>query len=181
MKLLPLLLAVVLAVLAATSAVASPLTDEQHQFLFTRFVEKFDKQYESNDFFTRYKQFKSNLNKIVSHNAQGRSYTMAVNKFADLDEIQFMRHMGFKVVPNKASRKQAPPQRPCPLLGGSNELAYVDWRTKNVLNPVKDQASCGSWYVSVSSSLRCFLILFPSHHLIIMSIDTFMSSSLSSS
>lgn len=140
MKFVLLVVAVIIAMVAA-----APLSEDQYQFLFTRFVQTYDKQYESNDFFSRYNAFRSNLNKIVAHNAQNASYTMAVNKFADLSEVEFMKLMGFR--PKISTQVQQQQSQPCALANNNLKYDYVDWRTKNVLNPIKDQQSCGSWYV----------------------------------
>jgi hypothetical protein len=144
MKFVLLVIAVIIAMVAA-----APLAEDQYQFLFSRFVQQYNKQYETNDFFTRYNTFKSNLNKIVAHNAAGESFKMAVNKFADLSEVEFMKFMGFQPkISQLQQQQQQQSQQPCGF--AKNNLSaydYVDWRTKNVLNPIKDQSSCGSWYV----------------------------------
>jgi len=44
------------------------LTESQHQYLFSRYVDAFEKTYESREFFLRYNTFKDNLKKILEHN-----------------------------------------------------------------------------------------------------------------
>ena len=146
MKFVLLVIAVIIAMVAA-----APLSEDQYQFLFSRFVQQYNKQYETNDFFSRFNTFKSNLNKIVAHNAAGESFKMAVNKFADLSEVEFMSFMGFKPVLSK-QQQQA---QPCPMFNSQAKATPVDWRTKSVLNAIKDQGSCGScWAFSTMQSLE---------------------------
>merc|ERR1719274_496522 len=63
-----------------------------------------------------------------------------MNKFADLTEAEFAAHLGLTPGsrPKRASRSVHVPA----TIGDLPDS--VDWRTKNAVNPVKNQAQCGS-------------------------------------
>ena len=70
---------------------------------------------------------------INEHNAQNGSYMLAHNKFSTWTAEEFTSIMGGRQGPQKNIVE----------LPETND-AEVDWRTKGAVNPVKDQARCGS-------------------------------------
>lgn len=61
---------------------------------FKNFISEYSKKYSSLDeFHYRYQVFKSNLDKISQHNTKQLSWTMAINKFADLTPEEFIQIM----------------------------------------------------------------------------------------
>lgn len=130
-----------LALLIATAFAAS-LTNEQYQFLFTRYIEQYNKQYHTREFFSKYATFKTNLDLIVAHNAKNLPWKMAVNQFADMSAAEFAATMtGLNV---NLGQEYAMSQLQAPTNGlRSTENAWVDWVEEKMVLPVKNQASCG--------------------------------------
>ena len=142
---------------AASAAVASAsLTETQHQFLFTRFVDTYEKQYETKDFFAKYATFKDNLATILEHNAQGdKTFTMGVTQFADMTADEFAAYSKFKPVGSTIRGKAAI------KVNSFRAPAAVDWRKEGeVVGPVQDQGQCGScWAFSAVAAVESANVL----------------------
>ncbi|XP_064629189.1 procathepsin L-like [Lineus longissimus] len=105
----------------------------------------------------RFEIFVKNLFIIDKHNELHKkgqkSYTLGVNKYADMEPEEFRKVMnGYKMDPNWSTKS-----------GGATYLSpsfvsvpdTVDWRTKGYVTPVKNQGSCGScWAFSTTGSLE---------------------------
>eukprot|EP01017_Pseudomicrothorax_dubius_P026176 TRINITY_DN28_c0_g2_i2.p1 TRINITY_DN28_c0_g2~~TRINITY_DN28_c0_g2_i2.p1 ORF type:complete len:368 (+),score=90.71 TRINITY_DN28_c0_g2_i2:127-1230(+) len=95
----------------------------------------------------RLRVFRDNVLKIKAITDEGRPYTLAINKFADLTQEEFAsRYLGYKA-PTR--------ERNFVTLNTTNIPDSIDWRQKNAVNPVKDQGMCGScWAFSTTGSVE---------------------------
>jgi cathepsin L len=134
---------VVLALLAAV-AIAHPTFEE--------FKSQYSKVYESAaDEHYRRMIYHNNVEYINQFNKEGHSYKLGVNEFADLLNVEFrQKYLSRKYDLTAALANAQPSQTNVEALPTS-----VDWRTKGVVTPVKNQGQCGScWSFSTTGSLE---------------------------
>jgi len=113
------------------------------------------KTYATNDEYTlRLTNFKASLKRIAAKNSRSNA-TFAVNKFSDLSPAEFKR---LYLMKNTIT----------PLYSNTDVLkptvdavpATFDWRSSNVVTPVKDQEQCGScWAFSVTENIESVWML----------------------
>jgi len=122
----------------------------------------FSKKYVSvEEEYKRFGIFVDNLQKIAMWNTNSNDARLRPNQFADLTNEEFVQY-----VHGKNGRCFAGTDRPKYTIGGkdksvkvnrlSEDPASVDWTTKGVVTPVKNQGDCGScWSFSTTGSLEC--------------------------
>jgi cathepsin L len=139
---------VLLALLFVSSFAA--LTNQQYQNAFIEFMHKYSKSYAHDEFQARFVTFKENLDFINDLNAQNRGFKVAMNKFGDLSNQEFVALYTGLRIPANYVHTVTPSTRRNVTLPDS-----FDWRTKGAVTPVKNQGQCGScWSFSTTGSVE---------------------------
>jgi len=143
---------IVCLLLGVAVANAAVFKEEEYQFLFTKFMTQYNKKYTHDTFFYRYTVFKQNLDKITLGNKQNHTYTMGMNAMGDMTLAEYKAtKLGYKQVDRSFLRsKNGPAHKHVKAAPAS-----VDWRTKGVVTPIKNQQQCGScWAFSTTGSVE---------------------------
>jgi cathepsin F len=126
--------------LCLSLAAASVPVDDK----FREFASKFEKTYESEqERLRRFEIFRSNLADIekLQSSEEGTAIYSHLSPFADLSVEEFSLRLGLKPKPTSVD---GPAPLLAPLLDTSDLPDSFDWREKGAVNPVKNQATCGS-------------------------------------
>jgi len=147
-------LLLVLAFVAAISA-SSPsflFTEEEYATTFENWVQEHNKVYDENELLYRFRIFRENMDFVKKHNSEDHGFTVALNKFADLSNSEFLeRYTGLRgpLIHDTDADHQFEWIQP------QAYPASVDWRSKGAVTGVKDQGQCGScWSFSTTGSVE---------------------------
>jgi len=147
------------AVLALVLVAAVCATD--YETAFVDWMVQYGKSYAPEEFFYRFGVFKQNYDFVESHNSGNNSWTVELNKFADLTSAEFkILYNGYKPELRRQTR--------LPTLNEIRVGAYpsgsVDWVAKGAVTGVKDQGQCGScWAFSTTGSTEGVVFLKHGH------------------
>jgi len=137
-------------VLFATCAVAFAHSEDTLQMLFEAFKVQHNKNYATiQEHGYRYRVFKQNLDYVEETNAQNLGFKVAMNQFGDLTLEEFRSKYLSAVRPTFSSNAMIHRATVQDL------PTNFDWRTKNVVTPVKNQQQCGScWAFATVASVE---------------------------
>lgn len=136
-----------------TNAVSASVTTFSFMPQLESFFEwknRYGKEYSSlEDEIDRFTIWSDASEKVVDHNNNGYPWTMSMNEFSDLTSNEFRSEKNGLIY----SRWSHPIF--LTRIDPSALPPSVDWRKKNVVNPVKNQAQCGScWAFSAVAALE---------------------------
>jgi len=144
---------VAIVVFAALVAVALAGSVEDDRRLFADFMQTYGRHYLPSEEAHRFMCFRENLQLIEQRNAAGHGVERhGINQFADLCPKEFAKfYLGLR--PNNQTRKAVPAIfTPAQLV---EACSSVDWRTKGVVTPIKNQGQCGScWSFSATGNME---------------------------
>jgi len=127
----------------------SAYTEVEYRETFTSWMQTHQKSYSASEFQVRYTIFKSNMDYARDWNNQyPEGPVLGMTHLADLTNAEYQKlYLGTKI---DATNKLAS----APKVEVSDSYnATVDWRTKNVVSPIKNQGQCGScWSFSTTGS-----------------------------
>jgi len=141
---------VILLLLAVIACTAAALSEN---YSFEDYIVEFEKHYDAEEYEIRKAIFNKQLALIHAHNKDTtKTWKEGVNKYTDATEEEFKALRGYAKGARPAKRAAPHSQ---PILKPTDLPTEVDWRTKGVVTPPKDQASCGScWTFATAETLE---------------------------
>jgi len=138
----------------ATAATAASISPEV-MTAFENFQVKFNKKYSDSEFAKRVAIFAENFEKVQvlnkEHMVAGGDAVHGITRFSDMSAEEFKAAYLSGYVPSTTNTTRVTPKFSAPL------AASVDWRTKGVVTPVKDQGQCGScWAFSATAAIESY-------------------------
>ncbi|KAI3872828.1 hypothetical protein MKX03_019031 [Papaver bracteatum] len=129
-------------------------TEERLVEIFEKWREKHGKVYKhEEEKEMRLKSFKKNLNYIMERNRKNKKsdigqHEVGLNVFADMTNEEFRQTY---LPSSKLISKRTKENNPDSGMTNCDAPAFMDWRKKGVVTPVKNQRQCGSYWAFSST------------------------------
>ena len=133
-----------LAILTSFASCVYYLQHEEKSFLL--WMRSTNQIYTGDEYHFRLGIFLSNSRLVKEHNKQNKKYTLSLNKFSAYTPSEYKSLLNIRVKPQKRQTIKSV---------STPTTDSVDWRDKNVVNPIEDMSSCGaSWAFSAVQALE---------------------------
>jgi len=138
---------------------------ELENYSFEQYVQEFRKIYSPKEYIDRSAIFRTNLDSIRVHNRDStKTWKQGVNRMTDWMPSEYKKLLGFDKslgFANKSKEVQIDKRS----LSARALPAHIDWRTKGIISPVKDQGMCGScWTFGTTETIESYQAM--SHNLL---------------
>jgi cathepsin L len=136
---------VIIAVVATgTSALLTNPEQPPTGYTFDQYIIDYGKVYSGAEYSERKATFERNLVSVIRHNADAsQTWKKGVNHLTDYSPAQLKAFFGYNEVIASAQRSSAPLAKLADVKVSDLPTA-VDWRSKGIVSPVKNQGGCGS-------------------------------------
>lgn len=141
------------------------ISEAEFEDAFITFISTYQKSYMNSwEFENKYQVFRKNYQAVADHNLRKEEleFELRINEFGDLTQEEFKaKYLGLKAPMKTFSDFLKAPQmrhsKPAfKKFGGRKDVPdAIDWTTKGVVTPVKNQGSCGScWAFSATGAME---------------------------